>query len=225
MRQTKLLRTPHLPLLLVVSASLALGVGASPDALEPELRSTLSLEADSEQGHSAYEACAVCHGADGGGLPDGTFPRLAGQHERVIIKQLVDMRTGRRENPIMHPYARRLIDPQEIANVSAYLNALPPPALIGTGPGTDLDTGERLYHRDCQACHGALAEGNGSRFVPSLAGQHFGYLLRQIRQIASGWRGNAHPGMETLVKHYVEAELKAVVDYASRLEANQRSEP
>lgn len=214
-------------LLLLLSTILpvALAVGPDDDGLEPELRAAFALEADAVQGRNTYEACAVCHGPDAGGRPDGTFPRLAGQHARVIIKQIVDMRTRRRENPIMHPYVQRLIDPQEIADVSGFVSELPPPAKIGNGPGTDLVLGERLYNRDCQACHGARAEGDASRFIPSLAGQHYGYLLRQIREIGAGRRGNAHPEMEMLAARYRDAELKALVDYASRLELNTRSKP
>lgn len=214
-------------LLLATSLPFALVVGADVDVdgLEPELRAALGLEADAVQGRNTYEACAVCHGPDAGGRPDGTFPRLAGQHAAVIMKQIVDMRTRRRENPIMHPYVQRLMDPQEIADVSGFVSALPPPAKIGTGPGTDLVLGEHLYNRDCRACHGLWAEGDASRFIPSLAGQHYGYLLRQIREIGAGRRGNAHPEMQVLAAGYRDAELKALVDYASRVELITRSEP
>jgi cytochrome c553 len=212
-------------LLLLLASSLLLGVGAADDSIEPELRAALVLEANIERGRKAYETCAVCHGRDGGGRPDGTFPRLAGQHAAVVMKQIVDIRTRRRENPIMHPYVQRLMDPQEIADVSAFVSALPPPAEIGTGPGTDLDMGERLYARDCQSCHGARAEGDALRFIPSLAGQHYVYLLSQIRSIGAGRRGNAHPTMKAVVARYRDAELKALVDYASRVEQITRSEP
>jgi cytochrome c553 len=211
--------------LFLLASSMPLSAGAADDVLEPELRSALALAANIERGRKAYETCAVCHGPDGEGRPDGTFPRLAGQHRRVIIKQIVDIRTRRRENPIMHPYAQRLMDPQEIADVSGFVSALPPPAEIGTGPGTDLDLGERLYARDCQSCHGARAEGDASRFIPSLAGQHYVYLLRQIRAIGAGRRGNVHPALKALVARYRDAELKALVDYASRVEPITRGEP
>jgi cytochrome c553 len=227
MMQTKLPRPSAARVLLLIAstAPLALAIGAADDGFEPELRAALALEADTERGRSAYEACAVCHGPDAEGRPDGTFPRLAGQHAGVIMKQLVDMRTRRRENPIMHPYAERLMDAQEIADVSGFVSALPPPSKIGTGPGSDLAAGERLFRRDCQSCHGAHAEGDAARFIPSLAGQHYGYLLRQIREIGAGRRGNAHPDMERLVARYRDAELKALVDYASRVKPIARSEP
>ncbi len=174
----------------------------------------LALDGDRERGASAYASCGVCHGADGHGRADGTFPQLAGQHRSVLIKQLVDIREGRRHNPVMAPYAEALIDAQEIADVARYIESLeaPRPEVGEPDPG-----GEALYARDCQACHGASGEGNAASFVPRLAGQHEAYLLRQIQTIAGGRRSNAHPAMRTLVADYLDAELRAVVRYAARM--------
>ena len=183
-----------------------------------ELRQAVAYPGDPQRGEVAYAACATCHLADGVGRPDGTFPQLAGQHATVIIKQLVDIRSGRRENPLMLPYARHLTGPEEIADIAAYLEALPAPRQNGIGPGTDLETGATLFQRDCARCHGTRGEGHARRFVPAVAGQHYAYMLRQIRAIGAGLRGNAHPEMVALVSRYSDEELQALVDYASRLD-------
>jgi cytochrome c553 len=188
------------------------GPGAS-----EELAAALALPGDPVRGRRAYEPCASCHLPSGAGRADGTFPQLAGQHRSVLVKQLVDIRTGRRSNPVMAPYARALLDAQEIADVTAYVAALPRPSEQGLGEGRDLARGGALYARDCARCHGAGGEGDAARIVPALAGQHYAYLLRQVRSISSGLRGNAHPEMASLVAGYSDAELRAVVDYASRL--------
>jgi cytochrome c553 len=141
------------------------------------------------------------------------------------VKQLVDIRAGRRSNPVMAPYARALLDAQEIADVAAYVATLPPPDDRGLGEGGDLARGGRLYARDCARCHGAGGEGDGARLVPALRGQHYAYLLRQVRSISSGLRGNAHPEMASLVAGYSDAELRAVVDYAARLAGNGAAPP
>jgi cytochrome c553 len=133
------------------------------------------------------------------------------------VKQLVDIRAGRRANPVMAPYASALVDAQEIADVAAYLETLPPPRDHGLGDGRDLERGARLYASDCAGCHGARGEGDAQRLVPALGHQHYEYLLRQVRSISSGLRGNAHPAMAGIVARYSDAELRAVVDYASRL--------
>jgi cytochrome c553 len=213
----------------VVLASLAVADEPA-DRISPEMVAAMEVSADAERGREAYRSCAVCHGDAGAGRPDGTFPQLAGQHASVIIKQLADIRSGRRDNPIMLPYAEQLIDAQQIADVAAYLAALPPLADYGTGASTHLGTGARLYQRDCQRCHGPDGGGDSARFIPSLAGQHYGYLLRQLRDIGAGRRGNSHPEMVVLIEKLSDVELQALVAYATRLgtsplRAEVRSEP
>ena len=194
-----------------------------PDAMPPSLRAALEREGNSERGRDTYASCAVCHRNDGSGLPDGTFPQLAGQHSSVIIKQLVDIREGRRANPLMLPFAKRLGGSQEIADVALYVSLLPRSNQNGKGTGEDLLLGMELYERDCASCHGTKGDGDAARFIPALVGQHYGYMLRQIRDIGAGRRGNAHPEMVFLVAGYSDAELMALVDYASRIR-NEKSD-
>ncbi len=77
---------------------------------------------------SDVPACAACHGADAKG--NGLFPRLAGQLNEYIVKNLTnwDKERGQdRKNPdnsaIMQPIAHNLT-PAQIAAVAAYLNYL-----------------------------------------------------------------------------------------------------
>ncbi len=182
----------------------------------------LTLTGNVENGEEAFEICSACHLPTGAGRPDGTFPQLAGQHTTVIIKQIADIREGRRDNPIMYPFAKTLTDSQELADVAAYIETLPIPSDNGKGPGTDLGRGQMLYKRDCVKCHGENGQGNRDDFYPVLAGQHYKYLLRQIEDIAALRRRNANPDMVKVVKTYDEAELMAVVDYMSRIRWPER---
>jgi cytochrome c553 len=141
----------------------------------------------------------------------------------VLIKQIADIRAGRRDNPIMYPFATTLIDPQELADVSAYIQSLPIPGGNGKGPGANLAKGKDLYERDCVQCHGDQGQGDATKFYPVLAGQHYEYLLRQIRDIAAQRRRNANPDMVKVVKGYTDEELQAVVDHMSRLHWPERS--
>jgi cytochrome c553 len=183
----------------------------------------LTLTGDLENGEEAYEICSGCHLPSGAGRPDGTFPQLAGQHPVVIIKQIADIRAGRRDNVIMYPFAVSLTDQQELADVSAYIKTLPIPTDNGKGPGTNLEEGKTLYDRDCVECHGNFGEGNSEKFYPVLAGQHYKYMLRQIEEIAEKKRRNANPDMVKIVEKYTHEQRAAVVDYMSRLTWPERS--
>ncbi len=177
----------------------------------------LTLKGDIENGEEAFEICSGCHLPSGAGRPDGTFPQLAGQHPVVIIKQIADIRAGRRDNVIMYPFASSLVDQQELADVSAYIQTLPIPTNNGKGPGDNLEEGKKLYDRDCVKCHGDHGEGNAEKFFPVLAGQHYKYMLRQIGDIAEKRRRNANPDMVKIVEKYTPEQQSAVVDYMSRL--------
>ncbi len=188
-----------------------------------EKQLALTLKGDLENGEEAYEICSGCHLPSGAGRPDGTFPQLAGQHPFVIIKQIADIRAGRRDNVIMYPFAQSLSDQQELADVSAYIQTLPIPTDNGKGPGKNLEEGKMLYDRDCVKCHGANGEGDAVKFFPVLAGQHYKYMLRQIGDIAEGRRRNANPDMVKIVKGYTPEQQSAVVDHMSRLTWPERS--
>jgi cytochrome c553 len=214
-------RPPTRRALLAAAAALLLAAAAAPSAdLE-----ALSLEGDPVRGARIYESCAPCHLPDGAGRGDGSFPQLAGQHARVVVKQLLDIRSGRRANPVMAPFAEMLVDARDLADVAAYVAALPVPAEAGRGPGDDLERGRALYERDCARCHGSAGEGNAETLAPVLGGQHYRYLLRQARDIAGGRRREVHPEARAVLAGYSDAELIAVCDFASRLPGRRQGSP
>lgn len=98
----------------------------------------LHLTPDLENGRDVYEVCSACHLPEGWGLPDGTFPQLAGQHAHVLIKQLADIRALNRDNPTMYPFAlpESIGDAQAIADVVAYIEQLPMNPNPAVAPGS-----------------------------------------------------------------------------------------
>jgi cytochrome c553 len=194
------------------------------DAATLETIPALTLDGRVGDGARAFEVCSHCHLPSAAGRPDGSVPQLAGQHTSVLIKQMSDIRAGRRENPIMYPFARTLLDAQKLADLAAYIETLPIPRENGKGPGTHVDLGETLYVSDCRVCHLESGEGNAQQFVPVLAGQHYEYILRQMRDIAVGWRHNNHPAMTPEISSYTPEQLAAISDYVSRLEWPERQQ-
>ncbi|MCL1961854.1 MAG: c-type cytochrome [Desulfovibrionaceae bacterium] len=178
----------------------------------------LKTQGDALRGEIAFEICQGCHRHNAVGREDGSYPRLAGQHASVLIKQMTDVRSNRRQNKKMRSFIdTHVITPQEIADIAMYLQSLPVTPDNGKGEGDNLAQGETLYKRDCVSCHGAKGEGDEAKFYPRVSGQHYKYLLREGRLIRDGGRGNANPDMMKAVKPYSDADLKAVVDYMSRL--------
>ncbi|MCL2590877.1 MAG: c-type cytochrome [Betaproteobacteria bacterium] len=191
------------------------------NAQEGEKIEALKLKGNKANGEEAYEICGGCHLPSGAGRPDGTFPQLAGQHTTVLIKQMADIRAGLRDNPTMYPFAVTLTDPQELADVSVYIESLCIPTNHGKYEGADtaqqITKGKELYEKQCLECHGKNGEGNKAKFYPVIAGQHYKYLLRQMTEIRDGRRRNANPDMVRIIKPYTDDMLLAISAYQSSL--------
>lgn len=185
----------------------------------------LGVSGNIVEGERLYtERCAACHLASGSGLMDGTYPQIAGQHTSVVVKQIMDIVEGRRDNAIMYIYAKALVDKQKLADIALYVSFLKIRRHNGKGSGGDLELGKELYDRDCVRCHGPQGEGIAEKFYPVLAGQHYDYMLRQVHHIADGLRRNADPEMVLVVRNYSDSDRAAVSDYMSRLEWPERHE-
>lgn len=206
--------------------ALTLGLGTNVMAWNEESGEkdeALDLVPDLENGRDVYEVCAACHRLEGWGSPDGTFPQLAGQHTRVAIKQLADIRSLNRDNPTMYPFAlpQSIGGAQSVVDVSAYIEQLPMNPDNGKGEwaeGTpEFAKGQKLYKDNCVQCHGEIGEGNAEKFYPLIMGQHYAYMLRQFEWIRDGKRRNANPDMVKQIKEFSDADMQMVVNYVSRI--------
>ncbi len=185
-----------------------------------EIEAALALEPNVARGLEIYRECAMCHEPEGWGLVAGSTPQIAGQHRTVVIKQLADFRAGNRVSNLMLPYAsiEAIGGPQAVADVAGYIDSLEMSTANGKGDGSNLDLGEKIYRRNCSRCHGASGEGNADEYVPRIQSQHYKYLLRQFEGIKSGKRHNADPEMAEQIADFNDEEVRAVLDYVSRLQ-------
>ncbi|HIJ21680.1 MAG: c-type cytochrome [Gammaproteobacteria bacterium] len=186
---------------------------------EGEQSVAMKLTPDRENGIEVYEVCSACHLLEGWGMTNGTFPQLAGQHKNVLIKQLADIRALNRDNPTMYPFAlpESIGDEQAIADVTDYIAKLPMNPNNGKGAGDNLAHGEKLYKENCVQCHGEIGEGSQEKFYPKIQGQHYAYMLRQFEWIRDGKRRNANPDMVKQIAGFSDDDMKAVIDYTSRI--------
>ena len=196
---------------------------AEPSASEAEVEAALKLEANIENGKKTFQTCALCHSPEGWGNPIGRYPQIAGQHPKVIIKQLIDIRLKNRDNPTMYPFTTStyLKGAQGMADIAAYISKLPMVPNNSQGSGKDLEKGKKLYKDNCTKCHGDNGEGDNKEYYPRIQGQHYEYLLRQLEWIKSGKRRNADEKMTKQIKGFSADDLAAVADYTSRLKADK----
>ena len=190
------------------------------DQPSKELTRALNTKGDPKKGAILYEDCRGCHKANAVGRPDAGYPQLAGQHVSVLIKQMIDVRSGKRDNPRMHPFIESsVVAAKDVPNIAAYLNSLPLPTNNRKGDGKNLERGKTLYVKDCEACHGEIGEGDAKKFYPRVTGQHYPYLYRESLDIRDMQRRNANTKMVKALKNYTDEDIEAVSDYISRLVA------
>jgi cytochrome c553 len=184
-----------------------------------EYEKALTLTPDVANGLTLYRECAACHKPEGWGSTTGSVPQIAGQHRKVVIKQLADFRAANRDSVLMAPYAsvEYIGGTQAVADVAAYISTLEISVDNGKGPGTDLELGESLYAEHCMECHGATGEGSNDDRAPRIQAQHYKYLMRQFQWIRDGKRRNASKEMTALSQKLSDQEMNAVLDYSSRL--------
>ena len=68
-------------------------------------------------------ACASCHGAAGGGIPN-QFPRVAGQHQDYTVAQLNSFKAGTRSNSIQMTALSKRMTEEEMKAVADYIAGL-----------------------------------------------------------------------------------------------------
>jgi len=202
--------------------------GQSINQAMKQVEDAIHLTPDIDNGREVYRLCAVCHMPEGWGTEDGYYPQVAGQHSTVIIKQLADILVRNRDTPTMFPFTLlENLQPQEFADVAAYLARLPMTHDNGLGLGTDLDHGKRLYEENCVDCHGRNGEGIEKEYMPLIQGQHYNYLVRQFEWIREGKRRNADDEMVEQIQGFTDRDISAIMDYTSRLKplAGRRAAP
>lgn len=149
-----------------------------------------ALAGDAQVGKGKTLVCSACHGADGNSVVP-IFPKLAGQNERYLIKQMNDIRSGARLVPTMTGQLDSM-DDEDMANIAAYYvsqstsGGQADPAKVALGAkvyrGGVSETGVAA----CGACHGARGGGNAPAGFPALAGQHADYIAAELRSFRTG---------------------------------------
>ena len=197
---------------------------------------------DAEAGAAKATVCAACHGVDGN-PSDPQYPRIAGQNERYVARQLALFKAGERTTPmaaIMQPYAMPL-SAQDMRDIGAYFAGqsagagIADDAEIATGDYAGMkffEVGQQLYRSGnaargipaCMACHGPAGRGNPGPPYPSVAGQFADYTARQLELfregMALGTGDHANSVMADVAAELTDEEIQALASYIEGLHPN-----
>ena len=149
---------------------------------------------DAAAGAPLYGVCAACHGAQAEGNPTLNAPKLAGQGDWYLKRQLQQFKSGARGThekdtfgKMMAPMAATLADDAAIDNVVAYIRSLPDTPASPTVKG-NVASGHGAY-ATCAACHGANGGGIQATNAPRLKGMSDWYMVTQLNNFKHGIRG------------------------------------
>ena len=149
---------------------------------------------DATAGAPLYAVCAACHGAQAEGNPALNAPKLSGQQDWYLKRQLRNFKAGSRGvhekdvyGKMMAPMAATLPDDTAINNVIAYIATLPDTPAPATVKGNAKD-GHGFYE-NCAACHGANGQGIWATNAPRLKGMSDWYMVTQLNNFKHGIRG------------------------------------
>lgn len=179
---------------------------------------------DATAGQAKAAVCGACHGMDGNSS-DPQFPKLAGQSEQYIARQLADFKSGKRQNAIMMGMATPL-SPQDMHDLGAYFASQTP--LPGVADQALVEHGQQLFRqgdasRDipaCMACHTIDGSGNPGAMYPRLASQHAQYIEATLKAWHDGvtWGDDTYSHvMPTIAKKLDEKDIAALASYVEGL--------
>jgi cytochrome c553 len=182
-----------------------------------------------EAGKAKSQTCVACHGADGNSLIT-QYPKLAGQHEKYLEKQLKELKLGMtsggkqgRYEPVMGAMAMPLSE-EDMADLAAYYASLP--ISSNSTPENVVDEGKVLYTAGnaergvtaCIACHGPRGNGTELSGFPKISGQHADYIKAQLEKFRDGNRNNdMNAMMRDVAKKLTDADIDTLSKYVGGL--------
>ena len=159
--------------------------------------------------------CATCHG-EGGQSTIPLNPILAGQTSRYLYLQLRDFQEGRRSDPQMSPVAAGL-SREESRALADYFAAQKPRSqgAFKVDPAKARLGKAKADETLCTMCHlGGFA---GQNEIPRVAGQHYDYVVKQLRAFKTRQRSNDAGNMTSVANTLNEKDIDNLAHYLAGL--------
>jgi len=173
-----------------------------------------AIAQDAAAGKEKAVVCGACHGV-GGSSAIPQYPILAGQTARYIYLQLKDFKEGRREDPLMSPMAANL-SRKDMFDIAAYYAAKKPTNQNSRGDASKAVRGKQVADAAlCTMCH--LGGFSGQNEVPRTAGQHYEYVLKQLKDFKTKTRSNDAGNMTAVLRTIPDEDLEALAAYIASL--------
>ena len=231
-----------LALVLALSASAVMAQDTQPETATPAAASTAATPAsaattaapavaaaavkpgDATAGQAKAAVCGACHGMDGNSA-DAQYPKLAGQSEQYIVRQLASFKAAKRQNPIMMGMAAPLSE-QDMHDLGAHFASKT--ALPGVADQALVEHGQTLFRQGdatrgipaCMACHSIDGRGNPGAMYPQLTSQHAQYIEATLKAWHDGtsWGDDAHSQvMPAIAKQLSADDIAALASYIEGL--------
>ena len=198
--------------------------------------SSVSLASGSaEAGQAKAAVCMGCHGADGNSLM-AMYPKIAGQGESYLIKQLQDFKSGARASAMMVGFVAALSE-EDMSDLAAYFASQAISENTAKSDAATIELGRKIYmggKKDtqttaCIACHGPKGLGIPSANFPAVGAQYAEYTVQQLiafRQSSINLqtgssdlaRENDYEGMmRNVAKSLTNVEIEALAQYIAGL--------
>jgi cytochrome c553 len=178
---------------------------------------------NAEAGQGKVVVCGACHNADGNSVAPN-FPKLAGQGERYLLKQLKDIKSGQRPVLEMTGMLDALSD-QDLEDVAAYFASQK--MSVGAADPKLVERGEALFRGGkleegmpaCTGCHSPNGAGIAAASYPHLGGQHAAYVAKQLTDFREGNRTNDGDSMimRSIAAKLSNKDIEALSSYIQGL--------
>lgn len=178
---------------------------------------------DAKAGQAKAAMCGACHGADGNSAAPN-FPKLAGQGERYLLKQMNDIKSGNRNILEMTGLLTNMSE-QDMADIAAYFASQN--MGVGAADPALVKAGEALYRGGklaegmpaCTGCHSPNGAGNDAAGFPQLGGQHAQYVAKQLTDFREGNRTNDGDSMmmRSVAAKLSNKDIQAISSYIQGL--------
>jgi cytochrome c553 len=170
--------------------------------------------ADAAAGKEKAQVCAACHGADGNST-NPLWPNLASQSARYIYLQLRDFKENRRSDPLMSPMAATL-SREDMLDLADYFSSQKQKPNGFKADSAKVAQGKKIADNAlCPMCH--LGEFSGQNEVPRVAGQHYEYIVKQLKDFRDRRRTNDAGNMAAYTRGLTDAQIDELAQYAASL--------